>query len=117
MPAFNLVCNIWYGPGLIPPAGLPDLVVACQLAWDASGQRMVLPRATSTAPVHFMCLRLPALTDVRMFPGQANPDVAEVPAGSGRYYQVFAVDDVAKGFINEYRQAMIVPALFPTPIP
>ena len=58
----------------------------------------------------------------------ASPDVVEVPSGSGRWYQVNLVDDVVKGFTNEYRIATIVkigqnyggtaPGLFwPIPMP
>lgn len=74
-------------------------------------------------------LLLPALTDVRDFSCLSGNDVVEVPAGSGRWYQVMSVDDAGKGFSNEHRIAWICkisdrsnsvdfPGLYwPTPIP
>jgi hypothetical protein len=62
-----------------------------------------------------MELLLPALTDVRgAITG--NQDIVEVPAGSGRFYSVAFVDDVGKGFGNEYRFALIQ-QLAPWPVP
>jgi len=55
-----------------------------------------------------MQLLLPALTDVRSGVVAAVPDFVEVPAGSGRWYQVYAVDDIGKGFANEHRIAVIL---------
>jgi hypothetical protein len=55
-----------------------------------------------------MILKVPAHTDIRMVGvgnGVANPDLVEVPLGSGLWYAVYAVMDVAKGFPNEYRSA------------
>lgn len=34
-------------------------------------------------------------------------DIVEVPSGSGRFYHVIGVVDVAKGFTNEYRSVLI----------
>jgi len=50
-------------------------------------------------------LLLPALTDIRdQFQG-GNDDIVECPQGSGRWYCVSGVEDVGKGFSNEYRVA------------
>jgi hypothetical protein len=54
-----------------------------------------------------MNLLVPALTDVRGPQDPVGPDMVEVPAGSGRWYQVVFVDDIAKGFSNEHRTASI----------
>jgi hypothetical protein len=68
-------------------------------------------------------LLLPAGTDIRdwaCWDGLAmdQPDVVEAPRGTGRYYTVIQVDDVAKGFPNEYRVAFIAKgAYWPIPIP
>lgn len=75
-------------------------------------------------------LLCPAGTDLRDLEcGTALNDVVEVPQGSGRWYAVLGVDDVAKGFPNEFRVATIAkcggfgpwPAYgfpyWPTPIP
>jgi hypothetical protein len=73
---------------------------------------------------------LPAGTDIRDEYCAGNIyDLVEVPSGSGRWYTTSLVDDVAKGFPNEYRLAAIrkvsgsvFPGNFPgmtwpTPIP
>jgi hypothetical protein len=77
-------------------------------------------------------LLLPAGTDIRDFNCALAGypyDIVEVPSGSGRWYAVGIVDDVAKGFPNEYRMAYITKIsdavdsprnaglFWPTPIP
>jgi hypothetical protein len=47
----------------------------------------------------------PKLTDVRAYGPPNEGDLVECPKGSGRWYLIEAVDDVAKGFDNEYRMA------------
>lgn len=116
-PVFNLTCNLWRNAPALPPAGPPDLVLSCQLAWDGTGRFLLLPRAAATVPIHFMQLRLPFRTDVRGLSQTPTPDTVEVPAGTGRYYQVHRVDDVARGFANEYRCALISEISFPLTLP
>lgn len=48
-------------------------------------------------------LLCPKLQDVRPATDVAVADLLEIPAGSKRLYVVLHVDDVAKGFANEYR--------------
>jgi hypothetical protein len=74
-------------------------------------------------------LLLPSKTDIRDTSCAITGDVLECPAGSGRWYGVFSVDDFGKGFSNEFRVAWIgkifedldplaFPGLFwPAPIP
>ncbi len=54
-------------------------------------------------------LLVAAFTDIRDFAcGLPYPyDIVECPSGSGRWYAVGIVDDVAKGFPNEYRMAFL----------
>jgi hypothetical protein len=54
-----------------------------------------------------MSLLLPKGTDIRGPQDSVAADNVEVPAFSGRWYRVVAVDDVGKGFSNEYRNAAI----------
>jgi hypothetical protein len=54
-----------------------------------------------------MTLLCPALTDLRWQPFYNQYDVVEVPLGSNRWYFVMDVDDIAKGFTNEHRFAVI----------
>lgn len=63
-------------------------------------------------------LMLPAHTDVRDQRNGAQPDALEVPGGSGRFYLANHVEDVAKGFTNEYRMVVLrVRPPWPTPYP
>lgn len=106
-PQTPLVCNIFQGQGgrIAPPAGPSQTNVPCQLRMVKTGYMAGLAGASS-API--MALLLKAGTDIRP-PHAGSPagDAVEVPAGSGRFYTVTAVDDVAKGFANEYRMATI----------
>jgi len=47
----------------------------------------------------------PPGTDIRDVSCSARADLVEIPSGSGRWYLIADVDDVAKGFPNEYRSA------------
>lgn len=103
-PTFNLVCGIWTGPILIPPMVPPRLTSICQLRFYKTGQTVA-----ATGPGKgVMSILLPAGTDVRPSIGFGlfGGDVIECPLGSGRWYAVLTVDDVAKGFPNEYRLAV-----------
>jgi hypothetical protein len=68
-----------------------------------------------------MTLLLPPGSDIRDGLTSTGYDAVEVPSGSGRYYTVIFVDDVGKGFPNEYRMAFLVKSDvngdWPTPIP
>lgn len=127
VPSFNLTCNVWSrgdvpaGPvdiGALPAPRIADL--GCQLR--ASGK---LSTAQDEAHwwVFSAVLLVPAGTDLRddfSWDGVAinKPDFVEVPAGSGRGYTVVGVDDVGKGFANEYRTAVIMKnAKWPIPAP
>jgi hypothetical protein len=89
--------------------GAPRMVnVPCQLRAAehiTSGFGEPLGNSQAALPA----VLFPTLTDVRdQFCAPINnPDDVEVPAGSGRIYAVVNVDDVAKGFTNEYRIAYV----------
>lgn len=119
VPAFNLLCDVYsfgqWPTGTERLTGLP-----CQLRHPehvSSGQAAnTLP--SQSAP--HMLLLVPAGSDVRdtWQTPIGNPDTVEVEPGSGRAYQVVFVDDVAKGFDNEYRVAYLAKhTAMPTPLP
>ena len=141
-PVFNSTCNIWhdvqtffYGSPVIPVSGPPDVVADCQLYVNPkmSGGLGGIPFYDFNDPrpeyVSYwiswtaqIMLRLPAGTDIRAkWPFRSYEtelhDVVEVPAGTGRYYVVFSVDDVHKGFTNEYRFANIGQLFYEGPWP
>lgn len=128
LPAFNLTVNIYTG---VFPFATPRLTSLANLT---PGRRVMQSQATAflgatgnLGPASL--LLLPVGVDIRDSSCANQPDVVEVPAGSGRWYQVAQVDDIAKGFANEHRYANITklwqnaggitcPGLFwPTPIP
>jgi hypothetical protein len=110
IPTMPIVCNIWWN---YTPGGnmyvVPDVVNAsCNLS---PGKRTFFyTPSVFTSPV-WLCpmeLLLPPLTDIRttdQLTGQTC--VVEVPSGSLRFYQVTFVDDIAKGFANEHRFAIL----------
>jgi hypothetical protein len=136
IPTFNLTSNVWHGafgnpfdPAALPP--LPDLTPMCQLCWNEN--QAVLDSllwthqdvAGALQALHPMLIRFPRITDIRGYTKASSggagtrglPDVIEVPAGSGRYYVASMVDDVAKGFVNEYRQAWCFQVWMAVPTP
>jgi len=64
----------------------------------------MVPQASSAnAAVQVL---LPPHTDVRpALRSNVGGDYIEVPSGSGRFYVVYQVEDVMKGFPTEYRWA------------
>ena len=118
LPTFNLTCNVWFGQGInAVPMGGPDLAgVACQLS---PGERVSVGEVAG--PGIYMWLMVPPRTNIAGDPRSLlspNGDLIECPAGSGRYYHLKFVDDVGKGFPNEYRFGLMVHGtswLVPTP--
>jgi hypothetical protein len=113
-PTFNLVANVWVnfvGVWVYPP------LIAFTYATPAQfqlGERVYgFPGFGSRG-----FILLPKATDVHFARGLGGLDYIEIPAGSGRVYLVNDVDDVGKGFVNEYRQVDCskVPP-FPVPWP
>jgi hypothetical protein len=104
-PKLPLVCNVWRGS--TPVSNPPALTVACQLYGSAHASFINTPGA---APAASMCqfLYLPARTDIRPADLTGSPDQVECPAGSKRYYVVLWADDIARGFPNEFRIALVV---------
>jgi hypothetical protein len=107
VPTFNLSVSIWRVLGLGGVYASPDVSTVGNLTM---GRRSLFGMASPTAiAAPFFCseLLLPALTDIRGSWNSVSPDCVEVPAGSGRFYTAVIVDDVAKGFANEYRMALL----------
>jgi len=130
LPNFILDCDIYTGPWATKVFRLSS---PCNLAF---GRRINGPSISGDFipggnVVILMDLLLPPLTDVRCCMQSTPPvlDIVEVPAGSGRWYGVAAVDDSGKGFPNEHRIAVITPVFdgltsgdfsglfWPTPMP
>jgi hypothetical protein len=127
VPVMPLSCDIYTGPWT---AAVLRVSTTCNLGM---GRRVNVSWfdqvPLSEAVGMFFQLLLPAGTDVRDLSNAITPDVAQVPAGSGRWYGINYVDDVGKGFANEYRIAfcqkiyealdpLAYPGLFwPVPIP
>lgn len=110
MPVFNLAAFIWHNFGTNvdhrPP---PDLEVNVNLA---NGRVAHLPVWTAAPPAiqalsMSSSVLLPKLTDIRDNSCSNGPDVIEIPKNSGRFYWVSYVDDIAKGFDNEHRWAVV----------
>ncbi len=104
VPEFNLLCNVYRGPWATKVLAVPDL--ECNLAFSRRAQ---LPTAfqTNNEWSVIMSLLVPAGSDIRSLVNAAVEDIIECPSGSGRWYQVGAVDDIGKGFPNEHRCALL----------
>jgi hypothetical protein len=101
VPNFNLLCNVYDGPWSTKTARL--LLLPCNLAMGRRVQQLgpsVLFAPEGAAAPNLL---VPAFSDVRDSSCALFPDLIEVPAATGRWYQVNLVDDVGKGFPNEYR--------------
>ncbi len=122
LPQFPLVAFIWRlgNPTTNPPDGttpaqLHDVVVSRQVSGLPGVNRQLMTRF----------IYMPKGTDVRPSWTAAEGDTVECPAGTGRYYTVLDVDDVAKGFANEFRVALVgvnggsagLVTIWPMPIP
>jgi hypothetical protein len=109
IPDFALPVNIYSGPWLTK-------VLRLSLDGNLSIGRRIYQSGFGADPgfgVHQLeacpgpILLLPAGTDIRT-PAQADTyDIVEAPAGSGRWYKVRGVDDVGKGYANEFRFAIL----------
>jgi hypothetical protein len=112
LPSFNITCNITTcdvpNVAAVPTGPIRLAGVSCQLTF---GRRVNVSSTggTTTAGVLTiaMSLLLPPFTDIRGPQDTVSFDMAEVPAGSGRWYAVIGVDDIGKGFSNEHRTAAI----------
>lgn len=109
VPQMPLLCDIYSGPWL--SKALKQADVACNLAWGKRIQAAFAYGASDTSALHQcpMTLLLPALTEIWDGAGLTgdDADIVEVPSGTGRWYCVFYVDDIGKGFPNEHRAAII----------
>jgi len=115
VPSFNITVDVWHPPN-VPPAA-PDVTLDCQLR--ASGKQSTGQDSTLDGWPFLWALLVPAGSDLRdSFNAPDGPDVVEVPPATGRFYLVEYVDDVARGFDNEYRIAYIrKQGTWPIPIP
>lgn len=106
VPHFPLFAAIWRNGGIGGAYAAPDVVTAANLS---PGRRVLLTQPLiagvgSPVPVELL---VPARTDIRANWNNAGNDLVEVPSGSKRFYTVVWVDDVGRGFTNEYRLALM----------
>jgi len=107
LPSFNLSCSLWRAPNVFANPADNTFAVNLspgrrQLETNFGGTLSILSRSFT---IEILC---PKLTDIAGMVGAAALDMVEIPTGSGRCYAVFAVEDVAKGFANEYRLALAI---------
>jgi hypothetical protein len=127
VPSFPLVVHVWHGGGVGGAYAAPDLLLPANLS---PGRRVMiqapLVAGPGTAPI-MMELLVPARSDVRASWNGGVSDLIECPAGTLRFYLVSWVDDVGRGFPNEYRIVGMYYSLlgnttlaggpFPAPVP
>lgn len=128
IPTFNLTCNIHSG-SIWPPGPVRVAGQACNLSVGRAVRLGNLLGDFDTA-YGTMVLLLPKGTDIRDASTLASAfgDYVECPVGSSRWYFATYVDDVGKGFANEFRFALLgkavqanggvfVGSFWPAPIP
>lgn len=114
LPTFNITCNIYTNEGTNPPVAPPvnPPRIAAQQCGLAYGERVNVASTGGTAnqgiPLQTMNLLLPPLVDIRGPQDPGGLDMVECPAGSGRWYAVYFVDDIGKGYANEHRSASLL---------
>lgn len=114
IPQMPLVVHVW-SDGFSPPAP-PRVISPAQLRGIGHPEAVLVGTPPSTSFAMLLCV--PEGTDLRDSTSVSGKDLVECPAGSGRLYRVHFVDDMAKGFANEWRFAIIGKlASWPTPIP
>lgn len=110
LPSLPLPIRIWrysnWG-GTIPPANVPDVSAMANLI---PGRREIEQVTSGSA-----FILVDKLTDIRFsesgvfsFLPASDPDLVEVPSGSGRFYMVADVEKVGGGFANEHQEAQII---------
>lgn len=106
VPTFPIDCDVYSGPWLTKAFRFNTV---CNLALGRRVQQQFqdfdVPEVQASSLQ--MALLVPLLTDFHDKAMNLENDVIECPAGSGRWYGLEAFDDVAKGFDNEYRIAII----------
>lgn len=114
-----IVVNIWRYAS--PPPAAPVSTTAANLMMGLRRSNITLIESVA-AFSSFLYLCVAKGYDIRGWWDGSGGDYVEAPAGTNRYYQVMAVDDVGKGFSNEYRIAFMQQvtqpfALFGIPFP
>ena len=118
VPRFPLRYNLWRFPyNFVLP---PDQTGVCQLRSGRWVHHGAIDNEGS--PIGFYepkKVLFPKGEDLRSNEWGHTPDYVEIPAGSLRFYVLASVDDVAKGFSNEYRYALVITAIpiGPAPVP
>lgn len=119
-PTFNLICDIYSMVGLLPVLRAIAVPVQLYNPWrnNTGGQEPAQTVPATQSAFASIILRFPAFTDVRSqwCSPTGRGDQIECPSGSGVFYIVSDVNDVAKGFPNEYRAALCT-IWRPTPVP
>ncbi len=115
LPTFNINCDLFTAGNFANPA---RGTIAGNLT---PGRREVISGLSAAGlplTAGSMYLLLPPLTDIRGPLQAGGADGVEIPPASGRKYLVVWVDDIAKGFPNEHRFAVLTATgVWPTPIP
>jgi len=118
VPTFNLEVGIWHSGTILTDP--PDIQTVGALVFPTKDMAHAqgMPSPGGGVPSAPMYLLLEAGTNIHHNYSAGQNDFGEVPLGSGRFYVVGFVDDIAKGYANEHRCAVIYQKEpFPRPMP
>ncbi len=107
LPTFNVQANVWHGTTAIPPTRPPDSSPFGNLCLGRRVPMKAPPGPTAPSYTWLLC---PWGTDLRSTIYGGAADTVECPAGSGRYYTVEWVENVATGFANQHVAAILTQA-------
>lgn len=121
IPTFNVPFNGWRQAALPPGPprayqGICNFSLGKRVVAGTDQTAVQTPGSGVGIDVFLRIMMVAAATDVRGRYATGGSDVVEVPAGSGAFYLVGDVADMAKGFANEHRVCWCSP-FFPIPFP
>jgi hypothetical protein len=121
IPQMPLPYSIWrwsHWGGLVPPVSVPDAQSFCNLV---PGRRNYLSLDGGLSYILILLsddIRFSELGVWIVPPGPTDPDLIELPTGSGRYYKVVDVEQLGMGFSNWHQEAAILKVSpWPVPVP
>lgn len=105
LPTFNLTVNVWRNG--VNHANPPAFTVMGNFNLGRRVAFLPTPLAQVVSWLWIRYLLVPTGTDLRGLLQATGKDQVEVPAGSGRYFDVWDVEYVGEGFANQHLRAAL----------
>jgi hypothetical protein len=102
-------------PVNVPPLVPPALVNVPAFLQQTRSQYQWSPTAFVGVQPRF--LYIDRRTDAEVDISGTQSGYVEAPAGSGTYYRIIDVQDIDRGLPDEERRVVMIPQVFPSPLP